>query len=68
MTSDEMLSGAQAVQDIASALLKAAGEVMKVHGNDPNSLAIVSAGFAMAIKEIDKNIDPAFARCLVAQL
>jgi hypothetical protein len=68
MTSDEMLSGAQAVQDVASALLRAAGEVMTVHGNDPNSLAIVSAGFAMAVIEIEKNIDPAFRKCLVAQL
>jgi hypothetical protein len=68
MTKDEMLSGAQAVQDVASALLRAAGEVMTVHGNDPNSLAIVSAGFAMAITEIEKNIDPSFRKVVVAQL
>jgi hypothetical protein len=68
MTSDEILSGAQAVQDIASALLKAAGDVMTVHGADPNSLAIVSAGFVMAITEIEKNIDPSFRKVVVAQL
>ena len=68
MTKDEMLSGAQAVQDVASSLLRAAGEVMRVHGNDPNSLAIVSAGFAMAIQQIEKSIDPAFRLALLAQL
>lgn len=68
MTKDEMLSGAQATQDIASALLKAAGDVMTLHGNDPNSLAIVSAGFVMAIKAIDREIDPHFKNALLAQL
>lgn len=68
MTKDEELSGAQAVQDMGSALLRAAGEVMLVHGNDPNSLAIVSAGFVMAIREIEKNIDPHFRRVVAVQL
>ena len=51
-------AGAEAVQEISSAILKAAGSAMQRHGNDPNGGAIVAAGFAMALRAIGKNIDP----------
>jgi len=51
-------AGAEAVQEISSAILKAAGAAMQRHGYDPNGAAIVAAGFAMALRAIGKNIDP----------
>ena len=51
-------AGAEAVQEIASVLLKAAGAAMQRHGNDPNGGAILAAGFAMALNNIGKHIDP----------
>jgi hypothetical protein len=49
---------AEATQEVASEILKAAGLVMERHGNDPNGHAIVAAGFAMALKSIGDRIDP----------
>jgi hypothetical protein len=51
-------AGAEAVQEMSSVILLAAGATMKRHGDDPNGGAIVAAGFAMALHAIGKNIDP----------
>jgi hypothetical protein len=48
---------AEAVQEVSSEILKAAGAAMGRHGDDPNGGAIVAAGFAMALKAIGKHID-----------
>lgn len=58
---------AEATQEVAAAILKAAGEVMKRHGDDPNGVVIIAAGFAMALQSIGKNID---SRCpaIVAEM
>jgi len=61
-------SGAQAVQDVASAILSAAGKAMTLHGDDPNGHAILGAALAMAICKIDKEIDPGFKQRLVELL
>lgn len=61
-------SGAQAVQDIAGAMLKAAGGCLTLHGPDPASPAILSAAFVMTIDGITKNIDPTFKARLLIQL
>jgi hypothetical protein len=49
---------AEATQEVAAAVLQAAGDAMKRHGSDPNGGAIVAAGFAMALQAIGRNIDP----------
>lgn len=54
---DLKAAGAEAVDEICSSVLKAAGEAMKRHGNDPNGGAIVAAGFAMALIRIGEKID-----------
>jgi hypothetical protein len=51
------LAGAECVQEMCCALLKTAAEVMKRHGDDPSSGAIVAAGFAMALQTIGRDID-----------
>ncbi len=68
MSRDEELSGAQAVQDISSAMLKAAGECLKVHGNDPTAPAILAAAFCMAMNGIDRSIDPTFSNRVMQQM
>lgn len=50
-------AGAEAVQEICVSLLKAAGACMVRHGDDPNSAAIIAAGFAMALRAIGDDID-----------
>ena len=52
MTSqDHIKSGAQAVQDVSGAICKAAGDCLIMHGPDPNTPAILTAAFCMAIEE-----------------
>lgn len=68
MTREEELSGAQAVLDVSSAILKTTGEVMKLHGPDPTSIAILAGGFCMAINSITESIDPTFKDRLLRQL
>lgn len=62
--SDGEIAGAETVQQIASAILRAAGEVMTSHGNDPNGTVIIAAGFAMAIRTMGENIDPKIPRII----
>lgn len=47
----------EATQEVCCAILKAAGDAMKRHGDDPRNGAILSAGFAMALQQIGKHID-----------
>lgn len=49
---------ADATQEVCASILKAAGEAMQRHGNDPQSGVIVAAGFAHALRMIGENIDP----------
>ena len=58
MSRDLEMAGIECVQEMASALLAAAGQTMSRHGNDPDSRAILAAGFVAAIYVIGKNIDP----------
>lgn len=69
MTSEpHILSGTQATQDVCAAIVKAAGECLTLHGEDPNAPAILSAAFVMAIESITKKIDPTFKQRLLIQL
>lgn len=68
LTQDEILSGAQAVQDISAAMLKGAGEALKVHGDDPTAPAIVAAAFCLAVETIEKHVDPNFRKMLMLLL
>lgn len=68
ITAYELQAGAQAVQDVCTEMLEAAGAAMTRHGPDPNSAAILGAAFAMAADKITNNIDPNFKRRLVILL
>ncbi len=69
MVSEAMMqAGAQAVQDISSAMFKAAGECLTLHGPDPHSGAILGAAFCMTIDKITTEIDPTFKRRMLEQL
>jgi hypothetical protein len=46
-----------AIQEVASEILKAAGSVMLRHGDDPEGSIILAAGFAMALNAIGTKID-----------
>lgn len=61
-------SSFDAVQSLGAALISTAGDVMTTHGNDPQSLPIVAAGFAYAINKISSEIDPQFRRLVIAAL
>lgn len=68
MTEYEKNASAQAVQDIASAMLKAAGDCLTLHGNDPNNGAILGAAFCMVVEKVTEHIDPNFKRHVLIQL
>ena len=51
------MARAEATQEICCDLLKAAGAAMLRHGDDPQGITIVAAGFAMALQAIGKEID-----------
>jgi len=57
MTDQMTQARAEATQEVASAILKAAGEAMQRHGDDPHSVVIVAAGFAMALQRIGERVD-----------
>lgn len=59
MSLDEIARG-EAAQEVASAIIFAAGEVMRRHGDDPESIAILAAGFCLAIDGIAESINPTF--------
>lgn len=58
----------QATLDVSSAIILAAGEALKLHGNDPKASAILMAGFLMAVEEIDKSAVPKFREHLLIGL
>lgn len=58
MSNDLDTARVQAINDLAGALLQAAGQVMKLHGPDPQGGVILSAGFSMALRKIGDGIDP----------
>jgi len=57
MTDQMTQARAEATQEVASAILKAAGDAMLRHGDDPHSNVIVAAGFAMALRRIGEHVD-----------
>jgi len=52
---------AEAANDLMQGLLKTTHEVLKAHGNDPLTHAIVAAGYALALKELNRTVAPSIA-------
>jgi hypothetical protein len=67
MPSDMMLARAEAAEDVAVAMMRAAGEAMTRHGDDPSGVEILASGFALAIGKIADVIDPR-VRVIVATM
>lgn len=55
----------QATEEVGRAMLNAASEVLRRHGNDPHSVTILLAGFSLAVAEITRKIDPQFRRHMI---
>lgn len=47
-----------ATQEIAAAVTKAAADVLSRHPDEPDAVAHVAAGFAMALRVMGSSIDP----------
>jgi hypothetical protein len=62
---DKIIQRAQSSDDVAAAVLHAMGDVMKLHGNDPEGIAIVAAGLGLAIRRIDEHLYPGFEANLI---
>lgn len=58
----------EAVQEVASVILKAAGLAMIRHGADPRGSAIVTTDFVMAVLSMGKHIDPAIPTIICTML
>ncbi len=67
--SDTLLDArAEAVTETAEAMLKAAGNSLMRHGNDPASDTILLAAVTMAVEQIDLKLRPGFTKALVEML
>jgi hypothetical protein len=53
-----------AVEEVAKAIIAAAGHVLATHGDDPCSPVILAAGFALATDKITEAVDPRFKTAL----
>lgn len=58
MPSYEDMAQIDAVQDVVLAILGGAEGAIGRHGDDPDAVAILAAGFAMSIEEIAKRYAP----------
>jgi hypothetical protein len=67
-SNDMELARATAAQEISGAILRAAGEAMQKHGNDPLGIPIVATGFVLAIRSITQNLDPKFRTLILEGL
>lgn len=59
---------AEAIRDITSEMLRAAGESLFRHGDDPEAYALLTSATVTFIKEIDKDLLPGFQAALVRLL
>ncbi len=75
--SDTLLDASRAKNDwirkqrallTAEAILKAAGNSLMRHGNDPASDKILLAALAMAVEHIELKLRPGFTKALVEML
>lgn len=67
--SDTLLDArCEAVTETAEAILKAAGNSLMRHGNDPASDKILLAALAMAVEHIELKLRPGFTKALVEML
>lgn len=62
------IARSEATQQVASAILKAAGGVLQTHGNDPQSVAILAAGLVMTITSVTDTIGPTCERIIFQML
>ena len=60
--------GAECTVEIMEGMMRAAGEALVHHGNDPNSAAILLAAYLLAIETINDKIDPTFKDNLIKVL
>lgn len=58
----------EVVNEVALDLLQGAEKAMKVHGKDPDALAILVLAFEKAIRNINDRIAPSFWPALLALL
>lgn len=58
----------EVINEISNALCKAAGDALTRHGNDPQNVPILLAGFDTAVNRIDRGVAPGFRFALGATL
>lgn len=64
MSEDKLMSyiRGETLQELQAALLRISSEIMKSHGDDPQSPALVAGAFAAALDHIGKRVDPYITR------
>jgi hypothetical protein len=55
------------IVELSNALLKTTQEILLVHGNDPKLEALLSSGYTLAIRQLNK-ISPGFREYMIAML
>jgi hypothetical protein len=57
-----------AVEAVAVSIVAGVTKAITTHGDDPEQMPIIVLGFELAIKEIEREINPAFRLALVERL
>jgi hypothetical protein len=59
---------AETIIDMRDSYLKSMLDIMKIHGDDPTGIAMISASVVMFIEELNKHLHPNFSLMIAEQL
>lgn len=59
---------AETIVEMRDSYIKSMIDIMKVHGDDPTGIAMISASVVMFIEELNKHLHPNFSLMVAEQL
>jgi hypothetical protein len=59
---------AETIVEMRDSYLKSMIDIMKVHGDDPTGIAMISASVVMFVEELNKHLHPNFSLMIAEQL
>ena len=59
---------AETILEMRDCYLKSMIDIMKVHGDDPTGIAMISASIVMFVEELNKHLHPNFSSMIAEQL
>ena len=59
---------AETIVEMRDSYLKSMIDIMKVHGNDPTGIAMISASIVLFVEDLNKHLHPNFSLMIAEQL